>query len=105
MLTYLVNLKVHRASEKAWKRYMLEKHISDVLNSGLFIEADLAFIEKSFPEDKSYDSSWVYYRASYKLENQEKLDLYMKKFAPALQAEHKELFGTTVVADCEILSS
>lgn len=99
MILYNVTINIDGDVHDKWLDWMIRKHIPDVLSTGLFTDNRIYKI-KTEDED-----SGVNYSIQYFLNTMEDLETYLKKYAPKLQAEHKEKFGDKFTAFRTILES
>jgi hypothetical protein len=98
MIMYVVSVSVPNDRAAEWETWMTEKHIADVLATDKFISATLWRVE--FPESTTHTRFSVQYLA----ETMEQYEAYRADFAPALQTDHTNIFGTTVTASREVLN-
>ena len=84
-IIYNVTVSIDYSVENEWVNWMKSKHIPDVLNTGLFIEAKLSRI-------LAEESGGASYSIQYLCENMADYDKYQKEHAMALQQEHTKLF-------------
>lgn len=99
MILYNVTVKVEAAIAEDWLLWMQEKHIPDVMKTGLFVEHKLLrMLSHQTDEDPTFC-------VQYFLESQEDFDSYQKEFAPALQKEHIDRFGERAMAFRTILET
>lgn len=80
------------ARAEEWLEYMTSKHISEVVATGMFLNASL---QRVF--DPSHDD-YIVYRVLYVCVSEEALATYRSVFAPSLQADHTRIFGSDVQA-------
>ena len=73
MIVYEVTATIETDLAEKFEHYMREKHIADVLTTGLFVSASFETSEKGR------------YRTRYVAENQEALDKYLSEFSPRLR--------------------
>ncbi len=92
MIIYQVEVTVPRDLVEQWLEYMTSHHIDDVVNTGLFTSSELVRVV-----DPSSDDQTVF-RVRYACESHEKLARYRSDFAPALMADHTQIFGDRVSA-------
>jgi hypothetical protein len=92
VITYQVEVVVPNELVEKWLGYMTSEHIDDVLRTGYFTSAHLTRIVDSTHTDTTM------FRVVYALPSLEALEEYQRNSAPALQAHHTELFGTSVRA-------
>jgi hypothetical protein len=92
MIIYNVTVNIEESAQHEWLKWMNETHIADVLNTGIFTAAKMS---KVLVEEQM---GGVTYSIQYTCESQEKIDLYTKNHAPALQQEHNNKFQGKFVA-------
>lgn len=97
MILYNVTLNIEESIQDDWLIWMKNKHIPDVMNTGLFKGHKILKLKEPKPE------SGITYSVQYFCDSMEKLNLYFEKKAPALQAEHTERYKTKFVAFRTIL--
>jgi hypothetical protein len=86
MIIYNVTVLIEESAHIDWVKWMKEKHIPDVLNTGMFLEC--RFSKVLTEEETEYS-----YSIQYLCKDQETLDQYQNVFAPALQQEHTEKYS------------
>lgn len=92
MIVYNITIKLDLDANDKWLAYMREKHIPDMLNTGLFHGHKLYRIME---EDQS---DGITYSVQYHLHNMSDYFNYQNEYAPKLQKEHNELFKDKFVA-------
>ena len=97
MLLYNVTVGVDKDAEEEWLQYMREKHIKDVLKTGLFVESKMYRVLHD-QEDGSISYSVQYFARSI-----EDVQKYLEVFAPALIEEHRKKFHNRHVAFMTLL--
>lgn len=85
MVIYNVTVSIDQAVEHEWLAYMRGSHIQDVLKTGCFLECRLSRVNGE-------EDGGCTYSVMYLAKNQETLDLYQAKYAPALQQDHSSHF-------------
>jgi hypothetical protein len=80
MLTYEVTAVVPSELREAYEKYMIDRHIPDVLSTGAFVVASLSSADPGR------------YRIRYEVHSREALDSYLKDDAPALRQHFAETF-------------
>jgi len=80
-IIYNVTVSIDYIVADDWLQWMKTKHIPDVLNTGLFIEAKLSRI-------LAEESGGASFSIQYLCENMDDYDTYQKEHAIALQQEH-----------------
>jgi hypothetical protein len=91
-IIYNVTVNVEKAIADEWLQWMTEKHIDDVMRTGLFIEHHI------FRLIGDEQSGGVTYAVQYRMESMAHYEKYRDEFAPALQAEVKALYGDRFTA-------
>ncbi len=99
MILYNVTVNIDDSVHEEWLEWMKNKHITDVLNSGLFIES------KIFKVIPDHESEGHTYSIQYFLKSMNDLEKYQKEFAPILQMEHSEKYKDKFVAFRTVLQS
>lgn len=84
---YIYNVTVNIAADvhDEWLNWMKEQHISDVMNTGCFVDSQI--LEVLYVEDEGKT-----YSIQYKFLEMGDMEKYQKEFAPKLQAEHSKKF-------------
>lgn len=97
MILYNVTVNVNEDIAGEWLHWMTDKHIPDVMATGLFKDYK---IYKIISDDEGSTFSVQYF-----LNSMEDYETYKKNFAPALQSEHSEKFKDKFVAFRTIMES
>ncbi|HNF49055.1 MAG TPA: DUF4286 family protein [Chitinophagales bacterium] len=97
MYEYTVKICIDKSIESDWKKFMLEKHIQDVLDTGHFSHAA---IKKIIKENESND---VEYSVEYLAASLSAIEEYREKCSPALQKDVLDKFGNQFTAEREVL--
>lgn len=84
MIVYNVSIKIEPNIEEEWVQWMKEKHIPDVLETGIF--SGHKFLEIINQESENT------YAIQYYCTSMEDLDTYFNKFAKKLQEEHSKKY-------------
>ena len=92
MILYNVTVNVDPSVHDEWLDWMKNKHIPDVLATGLFIENKIYKILSEHEQDGHS------YSIQYFLKSLNDLEKYQKEFAPKLQMEHSEKYKDKFVA-------
>jgi hypothetical protein len=92
MLLYNVTVGIDKDIEEEWLQYMREKHIPDVLKTGMFVSNKLYKVLHD-QEDGTISYSIQYFAKSIEHVNQ-----YLEVFAPVLIEQHKKRFANKHVA-------
>ena len=91
MILYNVTVNIDKDVSEQWLEWMINSHIPDVLQTGLFIENKVARIHAE--EEGGYS-----YSIQYLLNSMQDYNTYQDKFAPKLQKDHQEKYGQKCVA-------
>ena len=91
MILYNVTVNIDEDVRDEWLTWMKEVHIPDLLATGMFVSCKLARI---LAEEVGGNAYSVQYFAP----SMEKVEQYMREFAPRLQAEHDKKFNGKYVA-------
>lgn len=97
MLLYNVTVGIDKDAEAEWLLYMKEKHIQDVLDTGLFVDYKLYRVLHD-QEDGTISYSVQYFAKSI-----EDIQRYLEVFGPALIEEHRRKFEHRHVAFMTLL--
>ena len=87
MVLYNVTINVEDSIHADWLQWMQEKHIPDVLNTGLFEGHKLYKLLT-----RQNDESGTTYSVQYFLKDMESYRTYTQEFAPGLQKEYNERY-------------
>ena len=85
MILYNVTINIDYDVHDEWLDCMKNKHIPDVLKTGLFIENKICRILAEEDGGKSYS-------IQYFLKNMDDYYTYQKEYAPSLQLEHTQKY-------------
>ncbi|MBL7891825.1 MAG: DUF4286 family protein [Bacteroidia bacterium] len=91
MIIYNVTLNIDDDIHDEWLKWMKEKHIPDVMRTGLFLENRMLKLLMDEPQGKTYSMQ-------YTLNNMADLEEYRAKHAPRLQKELIERYADKFVA-------
>lgn len=91
MFIYNVTVNIDDSAHTDWVKWMKEKHIPDVMKTGCFVDNQM--LKVLFVDDTGHT-----YSTQYKFLEMTDIERYQREFAPALQAEHKALFGESYTA-------
>jgi len=86
MIIYNVTVNIDADVHDEWKQWMLEKHIPDVLSTGLFLDSRMS---KLLIEE---EGGGITYSIQYTLESMDKMNEYEQKHAPRLRDEHTQKY-------------
>lgn len=100
MYVYNVTLKVDPKVESDWISWMKEKHIPDVMKCGLFQSYKVLILKDSPFADESEGNTYI---VQYYFDEMDKYKCYLAEFAPALQQEHLQRYGQSVLGFRTIL--
>lgn len=98
MLIYNVTVNIENDVREEWLHWMTDVHIPDVMNTGCF---DQYKILRLLTEEA--ENTGTTYAIQYRCPDQLSLSLYIEKYAPALQADHKARYANKFVAFRSIL--
>ena len=88
MIIYSVTIIINDSIAEEWELWMKNKHIPDVMNTGLFKSYN-------FLKDVNKDNKYI---IQYKLESVQDYIKYTEVFALKLQTEHSEKFDNNYTA-------
>ncbi len=91
MYIYNVTVNIASIAEKEWLRWMQEKHIPEVLNTGKFSEAKMSQVMVA-------EEDGVTYSIQYTTDSKETLERYYAEDAEQLRQEGLQLFGDKLLA-------
>jgi hypothetical protein len=97
MLLYNVTVGIDKDVEAEWLEYMRDKHIPDVLNTGMFVNA------KMYKVLHDQDDGTISYSVQYFAESIDHFQQYLDVFAPVLIDEHRKKFNNKHVAFMTLL--
>lgn len=92
MIIYNVTINIDKSVEQEWLNWMQQKHIKEVLDTNLFLEAKLL---KILVDE---ELGGVSYAVQYLAKSKADLASYYTDFAPKLRQEGMALFGDKMVA-------
>jgi hypothetical protein len=92
MLVYNVTIGIDKDVEEEWLIWMKQKHIPDVLNTGMFVTC------KMYKILHDQEEGTTSYSVQYFAENITNVMQYLDHYAPALIKEHQEKFQSKHVA-------
>jgi hypothetical protein len=90
MVTYEVSANVEESLREKYERYMIDKHLHDVLATSCFVDATL---ERAAPGK---------YRIRYRAEDDTALDRYLRNHTAALRKDFAEHFPAGVELSREV---
>ncbi|MDX5583314.1 MAG: DUF4286 family protein [Aureibaculum sp.] len=91
MYIYNITINIEKSIEEDWLRWMQEKHIPEMLNTGKFFEAKMCQV--MVEEDQG-----VTYSVQYTTDSKETLEKYYQENAAQLRQEGLVLFKEKFVA-------
>ena len=91
MYIYNITINIEKSIEEDWLRWMQEKHIPEMLNTGKFFEAKMCQV--MVEEDQG-----VTYSIQYTTDSKETLEKYYQENAAQLRQEGLVLFKERYVA-------
>ena len=91
MYIYNITINIEKSIEEDWLRWMQEKHIPEMLNTGKFFEAKMCQV--MVEEDQG-----VTYSVQYTTDSKETLEKYYQENAAQLRQEGLMLFKEKFVA-------
>ncbi|WP_130733265.1 DUF4286 family protein [Flavobacterium sp. J27] len=101
MIIYNVTVNIDESVHDKWLQWMKNKHIDDVLSTGLFISARMV---KVLVEEEMGGTT---YSVQYFTDSRAKLEEYYKSHAPRLRQEGYALFADKMLAfrtELEVMS-
>jgi hypothetical protein len=93
MILYNVTVNIDKDIEQEWLDWMIDKHIPEVLSTGLFEENKVFRLLNEIP-----DNEGVTYSIQYFAKSMEELNEYQMKYAEELQSRHSEKYKDKYVA-------
>ena len=91
MILYNITINIDHDCHLKWLEWMKDKHIPDVLNTGLFLNAKICRIHAE-------EQGGISYSIQYLLKNKSDYENYQKSHAQRLQKDHNIKFGGKFVA-------
>lgn len=92
MLLYNVTIGIDAGVEDEWVQWMKQKHIPEVLSTGMFVDS------KMYKILNTDDEGTISYSIQYFALSIEHVQQYLEIFAPKLIEEHREKFKDKHVA-------
>ena len=93
MIIYNITVSISPEIEEDWLDWMKNKHIPDVMATGVFLEQRICRIITDSVEEHGLN-----YAIQYTCESLEKLEKYQAEHAPRLQKEHADRYKDQYVA-------
>lgn len=91
MFIYNVTVNVEDSIKEDWLKWMKEKHIPDVMDTGCFVSYRICKV-------MDVDDEGATYSIQYTFEKMDDIQRYQQLYAPLLQHHHKERYGSRAVA-------
>lgn len=91
MYIYNVTINIDDSVHQEWRTWMLDQHIPEVLNTGMFLG-------NKFCRVLIDEESGTTYSIQYLVKDLETYKIYQEMYAPALQKESANKFGGKFVA-------
>lgn len=88
MIAYNVTVSIDDSVREEWVEWMKNKHIPDVLATGMFISARMFRLLTNAEDDNGHN-----YTVQYLCESMERFKEYEAKYAPALRQDTENKFG------------
>jgi hypothetical protein len=88
MIVYNVTINLDESIHEDWVKWMKEKHLNDVMETGMF--TNYKFLKLL---SKHEDELGETYAIQYFAPTMEHYERYQAEFAPALQKDGRDLFG------------
>lgn len=88
MIVYNVTINVDASIHDAWLTWMKEKHLNDVMATGMFTSYKFLKLLSKHDEEQGETYAIQYFAPT--MDNYER---YQKEFAPQLQLDGRNLFG------------
>ncbi|WP_448520161.1 DUF4286 family protein [Rhodoflexus sp.] len=88
MIAYNVTVSVDESIREEWLLWMKQKHIPDVLATGMFQSAKMFRLLTNVEDDSGHN-----YTIQYICESMERFEEYEAKYAPALRKDTEDKFG------------
>ena len=101
MIIYNVTINIEASVHDKWLQWMRNKHIDDILSTGLFISARMV---KVLVEEEMGGTT---YSVQYFTDSRAKLEDYYKNHAPRLRQEALSIFADKMIAfrtELEVMS-
>ncbi|MBL7999257.1 MAG: DUF4286 family protein [Candidatus Kapabacteria bacterium] len=93
MIIYQVDCTVPNDVETEWREWMMNEHISDVMNTEMFESFTMHRVVKPVLENHTV------YSIQYATDSIGNYERYRLDFAPVLQQAHKAKFGDAITAE------
>lgn len=93
MILYNVTTNVEQSVEQEWLHWMQTEHVLDVLNTKMFVTVRIFRLL-----DVEQSEGTTTYAVQYFAEKREHYERYQQEFAPRLQDEAQQKYGTKTVS-------
>jgi hypothetical protein len=93
MIVYNVTVNVEDSIHQDWLNWMQQKHLSDVMNCGLFTSYRMLKLLS-----RQEDETGTTYAIQYTCKTMADYERYQSEFAPSLQADGMQKFGGKFIA-------
>lgn len=90
-LMYNVTCSVDAEIHEEWLDWMKFVHIPEVMKTGFFLENKILRIHEM-------EENGITYAVQYICKTRADFDIYQKEYAPALQKDHSDRYGSRVAA-------
>jgi hypothetical protein len=97
MLLYNVTVGIDKDIETEWLQYMREKHIPEVMKTGMFVDS------KMYKVLHDQEDGTISYSVQYFAESIEHVNQYLDVFGPVLIEEHRRKFSNRHVVFMTLL--
>ena len=87
MFLYNVTIGIDRDVESEWLEYIREKHMPDVMKTGMFVSS------KFYKVLHDQEDGTISYSIQYFAESIDHVQQYLEVFAPVLIEEHRQKFS------------
>ena len=86
MILYNVTVSIDETVHEDWLKWMKEKHIPDVMNTGCFIESRISRVHGE-------EEGGLTFAIGYLCEDESAFERYQNEYAEALQREHMDRYN------------
>ncbi|MDW3648129.1 MAG: DUF4286 family protein [Bacteroidia bacterium] len=95
MIVYSVTITLAQKDGHDWERYMMDKHMDDVVNTGCFAFANLRKVLNEGEEEVSYVGEYF-------APNQASLDIYYRDYADEMRKDANSRFAGKIKASRKV---
>ncbi len=85
MIIYNVTINIDHEVHDQWLKWMREKHIPEVMDTGMFLDSKMSKI-------LAHEEGGLSYSIQYLVQDMATYEKYQEKFAPELQKKHNKRF-------------